>query len=162
QLQGQPDADLEKLPLLGAVTLARRQRRGERDQHCGRPTGGCPRDDARLRPLMRGRAPRPVTRPQLRECPGCGLFQTVPALEPGMSAHSSRCPTILRRVSSHRGEHLVALAIAALTLLIVMSSTNLMSVEKAGIAHVAGLFSGPEELVRRNMAELAAVVIFVT
>jgi paraquat-inducible protein A len=105
---------------------------------------------------------RPVTRPQLRECPGCGLFQTVPALEPGTSAHCTRCPTILRRVSSHRIEHLIALAIAALTLLIVMCSTQLMSVEKAGIAHVAGLFSGPEELVHRHMAELAAVVIFVT
>ena len=111
---------------------------------------------------MRGRTARPVTRPQLRECPGCGLFQTVPALEPGTSAHCARCPTILRRVSSHRAEHLIALGIAALTLLIVMSSTDLMSVEKAGIGHVAGLFSGPEELVHRNMAELAAVVIFVT
>jgi paraquat-inducible protein A len=111
---------------------------------------------------MRGGAARPVTHPQLRECPGCGLFQTVPALAPGTSAHCPRCPTILRRVSSHRAEHLIALAIAALTLLIVMCSTQLMSVEKAGIAHVAGLFSGPEELVHRNMAELAAVVIFVT
>jgi paraquat-inducible protein A len=111
---------------------------------------------------MRGRTPRPVTHPQLRECPGCGLFQTVPALAPGTSAHCARCPTVLRRVSSHRPEHLIALAIAAVTLLVVMCSTQLMSVQKAGIAHVAGLFSGPEELVRRNMAELAAVVVFVT
>ena len=43
-----------------------------------------------------------------------------------------------------------------------MCATQLMSVDKAGIAHVADLFSGPEELVRQNMAELAAVVIFVT
>jgi len=107
-------------------------------------------------------APRPVTRPQLRECAGCGLFQTVPALEPGTSAHCARCPTVLRRVSSHSAEHLIALAITALILLLVMSSTQLMSVEKAGISHVAGLFSGPEELVHQNMAELAAVVIFAT
>src|SRR5215469_1797166 len=111
---------------------------------------------------MRGRTARPVTRPQLRECPGCGLFQTVPALEPGTSAHCARCPTVLRRVSSHSAEHLIALAITAVVLLIVMSSTQLMSVEKAGISHVAGLFSGPEELVHQNMVELAAVVIFVT
>ena len=37
-----------------------------------------------------------------------------------------------------------------------------MSVETAGIRHVADLFSGPEELVRQNMAPLAAVVLFVT
>jgi uncharacterized paraquat-inducible protein A len=85
------------------------------------------------------------------------LFQTVPALTPGTSAHCARCP-----VSSHRAEHLIALAVAAVTLLIVMCSTQLMSVEKAGISHVAGLFSGPEELVHQNMAELAAVVIFVS
>jgi paraquat-inducible protein A len=79
-----------------------------------------------------------------------------------MSAQCARCPTVLRRVSSHRAEHLIALAIAAVTLLIVMCSTQLMSVQKAGISHVAGLFSGPEELVRRDMAALAAVVVFVT
>jgi paraquat-inducible protein A len=39
---------------------------------------------------------------------------------------------------------------------------QLMSVETFGIRHVADLFSGPEELVRQQMAPLAAVVLFVT
>jgi paraquat-inducible protein A len=43
-----------------------------------------------------------------------------------------------------------------------MCANELMSVEKAGIRHVADLFSGPEELVRQNMAPLAFVVLFVT
>jgi len=43
-----------------------------------------------------------------------------------------------------------------------MCSTTLMSVQTAGIAHTANLFSGPAELVRRNMAALAVVVVFVT
>ena len=43
-----------------------------------------------------------------------------------------------------------------------MCTTTLMSVETAGIKRTADLFSGPEELVRRNMAELAVVVVFVT
>jgi paraquat-inducible protein A len=43
-----------------------------------------------------------------------------------------------------------------------MCSTNLMSVQTAGIRHVADLFSGPDELVHRNMAALAAAVLFVT
>lgn len=102
------------------------------------------------------------TLPQLRECRGCGLVQMVPALVPGMTAQCTRCPTILRSVSVHRLDHVIALAAAALILLIIMCASNLMSVQTAGIRHVADLFSGPEELVRRGMPELGAVVLFVT
>ena len=109
--------------------------------------------------MRRGVSP---TRPQLRECPGCGLLQQIPELDPGGSAYCARCRTVLRRVSTHQLQHIVALAIAALILLIVMCSSSLMSVETAGIRHVANLFSGPEELVRQNMAPLAIVVLFVT
>src|SRR5439155_8420137 len=105
---------------------------------------------------------RPTTQPQLRECPGCGLLQTVPALAPGMTAQCIRCPTTLRRTSAHPPDHIAALVVAAFVLLVVMCSTNLMSVETAGIKRTADLFSGPEELARRNMAELGAVVVFVT
>lgn len=111
---------------------------------------------------MQSRANPTGTDPQLRECPGCGLFQTVPALGPGVTARCVRCSTTLRRTSSHRPDHLIALTVTAFILLVVMCSTQLMSVDKAGISHVADLFSGPEELVRQDMAALAAVVIFVT
>jgi paraquat-inducible protein A len=104
----------------------------------------------------------PATEPQLRECPGCGLFQTVPALATGMTAYCVRCPTILRHTSVHRIDHIIALTSAAFILLIVMCSTTLMSVETSGIKRTADLFSGPEELARQNMGELAAVIIFVT
>jgi paraquat-inducible protein A len=104
----------------------------------------------------------PATRPQLRECPGCGLLQQVPELDPGSSAHCARCPTVLRRISRHTLQHVIALALAALILLIVMCTSPLMSVETAGIRRVADLFSGPEELVRQNMAPLGLVVVFVT
>ena len=113
-------------------------------------------------PVMRFAADQPMTEPQLRECPGCGLFQTVPPLAPGMTARCARCPTILRRTSAHRLDHIIALTSSAFVLLVVMCSTTLMSVETAGITRTANLFSGPEELVRRNMGELAVVVIFVT
>ncbi len=106
--------------------------------------------------------PPPATLPQLRECPGCGLLQMVPALSPGASAQCARCPTILRRASTHRLEHIIALTATALVLLALMCASALMSVETAGIRHVANLFSGPEELVRQDMAPLAAVVLFVT
>src|SRR5215475_13326054 len=111
---------------------------------------------------MRARAAPPLTRPHLRECPGCGLLQTVPPLAPGMAARCIRCPTTLRRTSTHRPDHIIALTVAALVLMLVMSLTPMMGVEKAGIGHVADLFSGPEELVHQDMAMLAAAVIFVT
>jgi paraquat-inducible protein A len=107
-------------------------------------------------------AERPQTPPQLRECPGCGRFQTVPALAPGMTAQCVRCPTILRRTSSHRIDHIIALATAAFVLLVVMCTTTLMSVETAGIERTANLFSGPRELVRQEMGPLALVIVFVT
>ena len=103
-----------------------------------------------------------ATEPQLRECPGCGLLQTVPALTPGETAQCVRCPTILRRTTKHRIDHIIALTLTAFILLVVMCSTTLMSVETSGIRRTADLFSGPEELVRQNMGELAVVIIFVT
>jgi paraquat-inducible protein A len=103
-----------------------------------------------------------ATRPQLRECSGCGLLQQVPELDSGTMARCARCPTVLRRVSRHQLQHIVALALAALVLLVVMCASPLMSVETAGIRRVADLFSGPEELVRQDMAPLGLVVVFVT
>ncbi|HEY1261207.1 MAG TPA: paraquat-inducible protein A [Stellaceae bacterium] len=111
---------------------------------------------------MRMRAGVPATLPQWRECPGCGLVQWVPALAAGTSAHCARCPTTLRRAHGHGLDHVMALSVAALVLLGVMCASALMSVETFGIRHVADLFSGPEELVRQQMAPLAAVVVFVT
>ena len=111
---------------------------------------------------MRSAAERAITQPQLRECPGCGLLQTVPAMAPGTTAQCIRCPTILRRTSAHRFDHIIALTVAAAVLLAVMCSSTLMSVQTSGIQRTADLFSGPEELFRQNMGELGAVIIFVT
>jgi paraquat-inducible protein A len=99
---------------------------------------------------------------QFRECPGCGLFQTIPPLARGMTAACPRCSTTLHRTTGHPIDHSIALALAALVMLIVMCTTTLMSVETAGIAHSAYLLSGPAELVRRDMSSLAIVVVFVT
>jgi paraquat-inducible protein A len=115
-----------------------------------------------MRNLQRSRGDPPTTQPELRECPACGLLQMVPPLAPGMTAQCTRCPTTLRRTSTHRLDHIIALSVAALVLLVIMCTTQLMSVETAGIKHVADLFSGPEELVRQNMGALAAAVLFVT
>lgn len=104
--------------------------------------------------------PDPAER--LRECPGCGLLQMIPALAPGTSAQCPRCSTTLERATRHPIDHSVALNVTALVLLVIMCSTTLMTVQKAGISLSARLFSGPAELVRRDMAELAVAVLFVT
>jgi paraquat-inducible protein A len=103
-----------------------------------------------------------LTPPRMCECPGCGLLQAVPALGRGMTAYCDRCSTTLRRMTAHPLDHSIALTLAALVLLIVMCTTTLMSVQTAGIGHSAYLLSGPAELVARDMAPLAAVVVFVT
>jgi paraquat-inducible protein A len=111
---------------------------------------------------MQFSADRPIAPQQLRECPGCGLFQTVPALMPATIAQCGRCSTTLHRTTTHSLDYTIALTFVSLVLLIIMCTTTLMSVQTAGIAHSAYLFSGPAELVRRNMAELAVAVVFVT
>jgi len=104
----------------------------------------------------------PPARAELRECPGCGLFQVIPPLKSGMSARCIRCPTTLHRFRSHSLEHSIALTVGALVLLAIMCATTLMNVQTTGISHSAGLFSGPVELVHRSMSGLAVVVVFVT
>src|ERR1700676_2164740 len=96
---------------------------------------------------------------ELKECPGCGLFQEIPPLQPGMSARCMRCPTTLHRIASHSLDHSMALTVGALVMLIIMCVTTLMNVQTVGIMHSAGLFSGPVELVHRGMGGLAAVVV---
>lgn len=105
---------------------------------------------------------RAVTPRELRECFGCGLFQELPPLAPGMAAECGRCGTVLRRARADPLRHGLALNIGALVLLGMMCSTVLMTVSKAGIVHSADLLSGPAELVRRGMTSLAVAVVFTT
>jgi paraquat-inducible protein A len=72
--------------------------------------------------MNKSSAKGPTTEPRLQECLGCGLFQTIPALPPGTKAYCARCPTILRRTSTHRLDHIVALSLTAFILLVVMGA----------------------------------------
>lgn len=117
---------------------------------------------ANQRPTAQLPADHPWAKAQLRECDGCGLLQEVPALAPGMRAQCARCGITMISITTHPLGHSIALTLAALMLMAVMCTTTLMGVQTAGIVLHAGLFSGPEELVRRGMDMLALVVIFVT
>jgi paraquat-inducible protein A len=79
-----------------------------------------------------------------------------------MVARCERCGTSLHHSATHSIEYSIALTAASLVLLVIMCVTTLMSVQTAGIRLHAGLFSGPAELVARDMTVLAIVVVFVT
>ena len=103
-----------------------------------------------------------MTRPELRECLGCGQFQIMPALEPGMSARCVRCGTTLRRATVDPIDRGLAINLAAVTLFAVVWTAMLMKVSTAGIVHETTLTSGPQELVRQGLWPLAVAVGFTT
>ncbi len=104
----------------------------------------------------------PVTAPELRECPGCGLFQIVPALGPDMRSDCARCGTVLRLTRADPFDRSLALNIAALVLFVILWLAMLMKVSTAGIVHSTTLASGPIELVARGLWPLAGAVALTT
>jgi paraquat-inducible protein A len=105
---------------------------------------------------------QPVTKPQLRECPGCGQFQIVPALAANMRSNCVRCGTVLRLTRADSLNHHLALTVAGLVLFSVVWLGMLMKVSTAGIVHSTTLDSGPIELVDRGLWPLALAVAFTT
>lgn len=103
-----------------------------------------------------------VTEAHLRECPGCGLFQVVPAIEAGMRADCPRCGTVLRRAGRDTIGRAMGLTIGALVLFLILWTTLLMKVSASGIVHEADLLAGPAELFRRGLWPVGAVVAFTT
>ena len=96
------------------------------------------------------------------ECPGCGLFQIVPALGADMRSNCVRCGTVLRLTRADPLNRHLALTFAALVLFAVLWLAMLMKVSTAGIVHETTLESGPIELVNRGLWPLALAVAFTT
>ena len=113
-------------------------------------------DDARLAARAR------MTKPQLRECPGCGLFQIVPAMAPGLRSNCTRCGTVLRITRVDPLNRHLALTFAAMVLFTVVWMAMLMKVSAVGIVRETFLDSGPRELVARGLWPLAIAVAFTT
>lgn len=103
-----------------------------------------------------------VTRPRLRECPGCGLFQIVPAMAPELRCNCTRCGTLLRATRMDPLNRHLALTFAAMVLFAVVWLGMLMKVSTAGIVRETTLDSGPLELVARGLWPLAIAVAFTT
>jgi paraquat-inducible protein A len=105
---------------------------------------------------------RAVTRAQLRECPGCGQFQVVPALAANVRSTCVRCGTVLRATRADPFTRHLALTFAALVLFAIVWLGMLMRVSAFGIVHNTTLDSGPIELVNRGLWPLAIAVAFTT
>src|SRR6185503_6701342 len=103
-----------------------------------------------------------MTRLELRECMGCGLFQLVPPLEVETRSSCVRCGTLLRRTRRDPLNRGLALNAAALGLYLIVWTAMLMKVSTMGIAHETSLISGPMELVRQGLWPLALAVGFTT
>ncbi len=103
-----------------------------------------------------------MTKPQLRECPGCGLFQIVPAMAPGLRSNCTRCGTALRITRIDPLNRYLALTFAAMVLFVVVWMGMLMKVSAFGIVRETFLESGPRELVARGLWPIAIAVAFTT
>lgn len=107
-------------------------------------------------------SPAAVTTAQLHECPGCGLFQIVPAMAANLRCNCQRCGTALRLTRADPLNHHLALTFASLVLFAVLWLGMLMKVSTAGIVHETTIESGPLELVNRGLWPLAIAVAFTT
>ena len=97
--------------------------------------------------------------PNERECQDCGLFQTVPRLDPGDAAYCPRCNATLRHGRSDSATKVLACVVAALVLFVLALNLPLLHVDAAGRVTSANVFSGPTRLEDRGMWEIGLVVL---
>jgi len=94
-----------------------------------------------------------------RECHGCGLFQTLPALSAGDAACCGRCGTTLRHGRRDSLTRSLACALGALLLFIVALQLPFMDVRAIGQTYEATILTGPSMLDQRGMWEISLVVL---
>jgi paraquat-inducible protein A len=113
-----------------------------------------PVDESGLRPSMN--ADRSGS---LRECPDCGLFQYVPAVETGEGAECVRCEGTLRR-HSLQGVILPLVCVCVASVLFAMAlSFPIMSLHVLGRFATATVFTGPIRLVGYGTWELSVLMV---
>ena len=98
----------------------------------------------------------------LRECPDCGLFQQLPALQPGFAAECTRCGKTLRRRTRYSFSVTEALMLAGIALFTIMLYAPLMGISILGRQQGTTLPTLPIAFERFGMWELSAVVLAFT
>jgi paraquat-inducible protein A len=103
--------------------------------------------------------PSPPAR--LRECPICGLFQTMPVLERRAAACCRRCGSLLRQDRTDPAGRALALAVAALLLFALAATMPFLRLD-LGEGQQTTLIAGPEALQQSGLWPLAMVVLATT
>lgn len=98
----------------------------------------------------------------LRECPDCGLFQTVPKIVRGQVASCPRCNAVLRRHIVDPQSRALALALTGLVLFVLAAGMPFVELEVRGRALQTTLLSGPVQLEQHGMWEIGIVVLVTT
>ena len=95
----------------------------------------------------------------LRECPDCGLFQYVPAVEPGEGAQCARCQGMLRR-RTLQGVVLPLVCVSVASVLFAMALYfPIMSLHVLGRFASATVFDGPIRLLNYGTWQLTLLVV---
>lgn len=95
----------------------------------------------------------------LRECPCCGLFQTVPRLKRGQVAFCTRCNAQLaRRRRTAPIAAPTAFCIASAALYIALLITQLLTINVHGRVNTVTILTGPIELGREGFGEIGVIV----
>ena len=106
--------------------------------------------------------PFPSSRARLRECPTCGLFQTLPDLGRGFVADCPRCGKVLHRQRSEPFNRSLALSVAACAFFLVAITTPFLSFNLGGDVRETTLLQFPSWFELQGYWELDVVVLCTT
>jgi paraquat-inducible protein A len=98
----------------------------------------------------------------LRECPDCGQFHRIGPIPAGSTARCARCGAVLRRVRRDPLGTPLALALSGLALFAVAIFMPFMSLNIGGQQVDASLITGPQQLERQGLWQLALLVALTT
>ena len=100
----------------------------------------------------------PRTPAHQRECPDCGLFQSLPSLPPNAEANCLRCDATLRRTRRNWSSRSLALTLTSLVLYVVAMMSPFLSVDIVGQQRETTILSLPLAFSQEGAWELGVIV----
>ena len=95
---------------------------------------------------------------QERECPDCGLLQTIPRLGANAEAHCARCNATLRRIRPAWSTRVLALTLCSLVLYLVAVLAPFLTVDIVGKQRATTMLSLPVAFTEQGAWELGLIV----